>query len=112
AQNQLALAGAAGVRTSLFRPPYSSHAYALDNASWPVTRYVGGRGYITVFNDTDSKDWARPGVDAIVRQSLPKEDGAGAIVLMHDSGGDRSQTVAALDRMLPELREKGYTFAN
>ncbi|MDQ0748825.1 cellulose synthase/poly-beta-1,6-N-acetylglucosamine synthase-like glycosyltransferase/peptidoglycan/xylan/chitin deacetylase (PgdA/CDA1 family) [Streptomyces africanus] len=110
-QNQLALSGAAGIRTSLFRPPYSSFADAMDNRSWPVTEYIGRRGYITVVNNTDSEDWRKPGVAEIVRRATPK-GGKGAIVLMHDSGGDRHQTVAALDRMLPDLREQGYAFDN
>lgn len=59
-QNQLVLAGAAGIRTSLFRPPYSSFADAMDNKSWPVTQYIGSRGYLTVVNNTDSEDWKRP----------------------------------------------------
>ncbi|MGW3500635.1 glycosyltransferase [Streptomyces globisporus] len=108
-QNQLALAGAAGIRTSIFRPPYSSFSDAMDNKSWPVTEYIGSRGYLTVVNDTDSEDWKRPGVPAIVERATPK-NGKGAIILMHDSGGDRSQTVAALDTLLPDLKEKGYTF--
>lgn len=110
-QNQLSLAGAAGIRTSLFRPPYSSFADAFDNANWPVTEYIGGRGYITVVNDTDSEDWKRPGVDRIVANATPR-GGDGAIVLLHDSGGDRSQTLAALDRLLPQLRAQGYEFTN
>ncbi|MEZ7157812.1 glycosyltransferase [Streptomyces sp. MAD19A] len=110
-QNQLALTGAAGIRTSLFRPPYSSYADAMDNESWPVTEYIGSRGYLTVVNNTDSEDWKRPGVDEIIRRATPK-NGEGAIVLMHDSGGDRSQTVAALDTFLPGLKGKGYEFDN
>jgi len=110
-QNQLALAGAAGIRTSLFRPPYSSSADALDDASWPVTRYVGTRGYLTVFTTADSEDWQRPGVRQIIRNATPK-NGKGAVVLMHDSGGDRRQTVQALDVYLPELARKGYAFEN
>ncbi|MCX4609192.1 glycosyltransferase [Streptomyces mirabilis] len=110
-QNQLALAGAAGIRTSLFRPPYSSFADAMDNKSWPVTEYIGTRGYITVVNNTDSEDWQKPGVDRIIRNATPK-DGKGAIVLMHDSGGDRHQTVQALDKFVPELQERGYRFQN
>ncbi|MET9681283.1 glycosyltransferase [Streptomyces coeruleorubidus] len=110
-QNQLAISGAAGIRTSLFRPPYSSFAGAMDNMSWPVTEYIGDRGYITVVNNTDSEDWRKPGVEEIIRKATPK-GGKGAIVLMHDSGGDRHQTVEALDRMLPDLREQGYEFAN
>ncbi|MEV4444006.1 glycosyltransferase [Streptomyces mirabilis] len=110
-QNQLALAGAAGIRTSLFRPPYSSFADAMDNKSWPVTEYIGTRGYITVVNNTDSEDWQKPGVDRIIRNATPK-GGKGAIVLMHDSGGDRHQTVQALDKFVPELQERGYRFQN
>ncbi|WP_329598375.1 glycosyltransferase [Streptomyces pseudovenezuelae] len=110
-QNQLALAGAAGVRTSLFRPPYSSFADAMDDKSWPVTEYIGTRGYITVVNNTDSEDWQKPGVRQIIRNATPKS-GKGAIVLMHDSGGDRHQTVQALDRFLPEMKDKGYEFDN
>jgi cellulose synthase/poly-beta-1,6-N-acetylglucosamine synthase-like glycosyltransferase/peptidoglycan/xylan/chitin deacetylase (PgdA/CDA1 family) len=110
-QNQLALAGAAGIRTSLFRPPYSSFADAMDDKSWPVTEYIGTRGYITVVNNTDSEDWQKPGVRQIIRNATPKS-GKGAIVLMHDSGGDRHQTVQALDRFLPDMRHKGYEFGN
>ncbi|MFC7845607.1 bifunctional polysaccharide deacetylase/glycosyltransferase family 2 protein [Streptomyces sp. NPDC001046] len=108
-QNQLALAGAAGIRTSLFRPPYSSFAHNMDNNSWPVTEYIGSKGYLTVVNNSDSEDWRRPGVDKIISNATP-EDGKGAIVLMHDSGGDRSQTVAALDRYISGLQARGYTF--
>ncbi|MEV6736872.1 glycosyltransferase [Streptomyces sp. NPDC051104] len=109
--NQLAISGAAGVRTSLFRPPYSSFADAMDDKSWPVTEYIGSRGYITVVNDTDSEDWQKPGVAEIVRRATP-HGGKGAIVLMHDSGGDRHQTVQALDRFLPGLQAEGYRFQN
>ncbi|MFF7645909.1 glycosyltransferase [Streptomyces canus] len=110
-QNQLALAGAAGIRTSLFRPPYSSFADAMDDRSWPVTEYIGTRGYITVVNNTDSEDWQKPGVRQIIRNATP-ESGKGAVVLMHDSGGDRHQTVQALDRFLPEMKDRGYAFDN
>ncbi|MFC9163107.1 polysaccharide deacetylase family protein [Streptomyces fungicidicus] len=110
-QNQLAITGAAGIRTSLFRPPYSSFSAAMDNESWPVTQYIGSRGYLTVVNNTDSEDWKRPGVAEIIRRATP-HGGKGAIVLMHDSGGDRSQTVAALDTFLPDLKAKGYEFDN
>ncbi|WP_327186687.1 glycosyltransferase [Streptomyces sp. NBC_01334] len=110
-QNQLALAGAAGIRTSLFRPPYSSFADAMDDKSWPVTEYIGSLGYLTVVNNTDSEDWKKPGVEEIISRATPK-GGRGAIVLMHDSGGDRHQTVQALDRFLPELKSRGYEFEN
>ncbi|MFG2788849.1 bifunctional polysaccharide deacetylase/glycosyltransferase family 2 protein [Streptomyces sp. NPDC048419] len=110
-QNQLTLAGAAGIRSSLFRPPYSSFADAMDDKSWPVTQYIGTKGYLTVVNNTDSEDWQKPGVDKIISNATP-HGGKGAIVLMHDSGGDRHQTVQALDKFLPEMQKKGYRFDN
>ncbi|WP_329037841.1 glycosyltransferase [Streptomyces sp. NBC_00178] len=110
-QNQLVLAGAAGIRTSLFRPPYSSFADAMDNESWPVTQYIGSRGYLTVVNNTDSEDWKRPGVEAIIERATPR-NGKGAVILMHDSGGNRSQTVTALGKFLPQMQARGYDFTN
>ena len=108
-QAQLAIAYATGRSTSLLRPPYSSFADALTDADYATVRAVGAQGYLTVLDDVDSEDWKRPGVAAIVRNATP-EDGKGAIVLLHDAGGDRQQTVAALDRLITELRENGYRF--
>ena len=58
--------------------------------------------------DVDTHDWSRPGVDSIVESLLSVEPGQ--VVLMHDGGGDRSQTVEALRQALPILAERGYRF--
>ncbi|MEU3549190.1 bifunctional polysaccharide deacetylase/glycosyltransferase family 2 protein [Streptomyces longwoodensis] len=108
-QTQLALAGAAGITTTLFRAPYSSETDAIDNYSWPVYQELGEEGYTSVFVDTDSDDWKRPGVSRIVRWATP-EDGEGASVLFHDAGGERSQTIAALPEYIEKMKAKGYTF--
>ncbi len=109
-QTQLAIAHATGRATRLMRPPYSSFADALTDKDWQTVRAVGGQGYLTVLDTMDSEDWKRPGADAIVRNLTPKGD-AGQIVLLHDAGGDRSQTVAALDRLIPQLQKRGYRFS-
>jgi cellulose synthase/poly-beta-1,6-N-acetylglucosamine synthase-like glycosyltransferase/peptidoglycan/xylan/chitin deacetylase (PgdA/CDA1 family) len=109
AQTQLVIASAAGVRTSLLRPPYSSFPNAIDDRNWPMMDEAGKLGYLTVLNDTDSEDWRRPGVDRIVTDATPS-DYSGAVVLFHDAGAERSQTVAALDRFIPLMRQRGYTF--
>ncbi|MFE7871684.1 bifunctional polysaccharide deacetylase/glycosyltransferase family 2 protein [Micromonospora humida] len=109
AQTQLAVAGATGTRTSLVRFPYSSHPGAIDNRDWPVVTAAGDLGYLTFLNDTDSQDWSLPGVDRIVENAAPDGD-SGAVTLWHDAGGDRSQTVAALDRFIPMMKERGYRF--
>ncbi|WP_328717994.1 bifunctional polysaccharide deacetylase/glycosyltransferase family 2 protein [Streptomyces sp. NBC_00247] len=109
AQTQLALAGAAGITTNLFRAPYSSTPDAIDDYSWPVYERLGVMGYTSVFIDTDSEDWKTPGVDAIVRGATPAS-GEGASVLFHDSGGDRSQTLEALPAYIKKMKAAGYTF--
>ncbi|MBY8876175.1 bifunctional polysaccharide deacetylase/glycosyltransferase family 2 protein [Actinacidiphila acidipaludis] len=109
-ETQLALAGVAGIHSSLFRPPYSSTADALDDWSWPVTEAVGKDGYLVAFIDKDTDDWKRPGVGAIVQAAMPKLPGQGEMILMHDAGGNRSQTLAALPLIIDKLRAQGYTF--
>ncbi|OZM72291.1 bi-functional transferase/deacetylase [Amycolatopsis antarctica] len=108
-QTQLAISGAAGVTSYLFRPPFSSMAASIDDLGYRTVQEAAARGYLSVFSDTDSDDWGRPGVETIVRNSTPPA-GEGAIVLMHDAGGDRSQTVAALDILIPSLKQQGYRF--
>ncbi|MET7747000.1 glycosyltransferase [Micromonospora sp. NPDC005367] len=109
AQTQLAMASAAGVETSLIRFPYSSFANAIDDRDWPLVTEAGQLGYLTVLNDTDSLDWERPGADKAIGNAIPPGY-SGAITLWHDAGGDRSQTVAALDRYIPLMKERGYRF--
>ncbi|MFI6354811.1 glycosyltransferase [Streptomyces sp. NPDC050743] len=108
-QTQLALAGAAGITTTLFRAPYSSETDAIDNYSWPVYQKLGKEGYTSVFVDTDSDDWKRPGVSKIVQWATPKGT-KGASVLFHDAGGERSQTIEALPAYIEKMKAKGYTF--
>jgi peptidoglycan/xylan/chitin deacetylase (PgdA/CDA1 family)/glycosyltransferase involved in cell wall biosynthesis len=105
---QLAIASATGYLTDLLRLPYSSTVMDMTPGQWRAVQRAGN--YRVVFADLDTKDWARPGVDRIVAAGLPR-DGAGAVIMLHDGGGNRAQTVAALSRLIPELRARGYRFA-
>ena len=58
--------------------------------------------------NVDTEDWRRPGADVIAERILSAQPGD--VILMHDGGGDRSQTVEALRQALPVLKEKGYRF--
>jgi cellulose synthase/poly-beta-1,6-N-acetylglucosamine synthase-like glycosyltransferase/peptidoglycan/xylan/chitin deacetylase (PgdA/CDA1 family) len=104
-----AVAGAAGVRPRLLRPPYSATPDGVTPQQLSAYTDAAHRGYVIVLSDFDARDWSRPGVDAIVRGATPPA-GKGGIVLMHDGGGDRSETVAALERLIPRLKARGYTF--
>ncbi|WP_369185185.1 bifunctional polysaccharide deacetylase/glycosyltransferase family 2 protein [Streptomyces sp. Y1] len=110
-ETQLALAGSAGVTSSLLRPPYSSSANALDDREWDAVRQAGHDGYLTVLTTQDGEDWQRPGVAQIVKNLDAAPHGPGQVMLMHDAGGDRSQTVAALRVLLPQLKARGLHFA-
>lgn len=106
---QLGLAGSAEVTSALFRPPYSSSPDALTRADVAVLDRVTEAGYVVVLSDRDTKDWSSPGVDEVVRRAAPDGD-AGAVVLLHDAGGDRAQTVAALPRIIADYRARGFRF--
>ncbi|HYO18472.1 MAG TPA: glycosyltransferase [Dermatophilaceae bacterium] len=109
-ETQLVVAGATGQTTSLLRPPYSSSTAAVDDDEWAALRNAAGGGYLTALTTLDSEDWRRLGVDRIVASSTP-ESGAGQVLLMHDAGADRAQTVTALGQLIPRLSRQGFTFS-
>jgi cellulose synthase/poly-beta-1,6-N-acetylglucosamine synthase-like glycosyltransferase/peptidoglycan/xylan/chitin deacetylase (PgdA/CDA1 family) len=106
---QNALAGAAGVHTRLLRMPYSSEADAITAADWRAASLAAREGYLVVFTNLDTRDWAKPGVVHIVRAAMPAND-AGAVIMFHDSGGDRAETLAALPVIIERLKARGYRF--
>jgi cellulose synthase/poly-beta-1,6-N-acetylglucosamine synthase-like glycosyltransferase len=63
-------------------------------------------GYVTVGLRDDPGDWLQPGVDVIIRESLAQLD-RGNVILLHDGGGNRAQTVAALGPLIDSLRARG-----
>ncbi len=96
------IARAAGQRPGLFRPPYGSR-------SPDVLRWLGGRPAPVVLWDVDPSDWARPGAAVIAGRVLLRAR-PGTIILLHDGGGDRSQTVAALPLVIEGLLDRGFRF--
>jgi peptidoglycan/xylan/chitin deacetylase (PgdA/CDA1 family) len=88
-------------RPRLFRPPFG----LFDDRTFTVLRR---HGMLMVLWSVDAQDYRRPGKKAIVKRVL---DGAkpGAIVVLHDAGGRRSQTVAALPEIIRRLRNRGYS---
>jgi cellulose synthase/poly-beta-1,6-N-acetylglucosamine synthase-like glycosyltransferase/peptidoglycan/xylan/chitin deacetylase (PgdA/CDA1 family) len=111
---QNALSGAAGIRTSLLRPPYCGGPDALTAAGWRAYHQAARLGYLIVLDTLDSQDWTRPGVAKIIANAtkLPRGNAArhGVIIMMHDSGGDRSQTVRALPRIIAWWLAHRYRF--
>lgn len=105
--SQQVITGITGRSASLTRPPYSSENAEVTDGIWIAIRAGADEGLLNVLTTMDSEDWRRPGVDAIERNLTPPDD-SGHVLLMHDGGGDRSQTVEALDAMLTAYDEQGY----
>ncbi|GLX08518.1 bi-functional transferase/deacetylase [Microbispora sp. NBRC 16548] len=105
---QKVLAGTTGVHTRLARLPYSSSPSAVGSAQLAAMHALGDEGYLVALTDLDSRDWSRPAVDRMVRDTFPPR-GRGAVVMFHDAGGDRSRTVAAVDALLDALKKRGYS---
>ncbi len=99
----------------LFRPPYLGDAEPTDVDELIPVEIAQSMGYVTVGEHIDPVDWARPGEQAIIDRTFKQlhavsRDMPRNIVLLHDAGGDRSQTVAALPKLIDRLRTEGYRF--
>ncbi|MBI3675148.1 MAG: glycosyltransferase [Proteobacteria bacterium] len=99
----------------LFRPPYLGDAEPTDEDQIEPVEIAQDMGYLTVGEHVDPVDWERPGAEVIVKRTLEQVSGARPnsprnIVLFHDAGGDREQTVEALPAIIDQLRAQGYRF--
>jgi cellulose synthase/poly-beta-1,6-N-acetylglucosamine synthase-like glycosyltransferase/peptidoglycan/xylan/chitin deacetylase (PgdA/CDA1 family) len=106
---EAAIVGITGHYTRLVRPPYSATPDSITRETERDLAKLAGRRYLIVLANYDSKDWQRPGVAKIVRFASPPGS-TGGIVMLHDGGGDRAETVAALQQLIPSLRARGFRF--
>jgi peptidoglycan/xylan/chitin deacetylase (PgdA/CDA1 family) len=97
------LRNATGAPVRYFRAP-------AGNWSTGVQETAARNGMRPLSWSVDSRDWRRPGTEQIVA-TVQAAVHPGAVILMHDGGGGRDQTVAALARLLPWLVQQGYRFA-
>ena len=104
-----------GRGTILFRPPYFGDAEpTTPDEVDPVVRAMR-LGYLTIGLRVDPDDWALPGTSEIVQRTIggvaaTDPDLRGQVVLLHDGGGDRQQTVDALPQIIHELRARKFRF--
>jgi len=103
------LVGITGHYSRLVRPPYSATPDAVSDQDERKLAELAGHRYLIVLANNDSEDWRRGGVAGIVSNASPQGT-TGGIVMFHDGGGDRSQTVAALQQLIPALRARGFRF--
>jgi peptidoglycan-N-acetylglucosamine deacetylase len=97
-----AIRGLTGFAPCLFRAPGGAVSSSLIGLARSM-------GFITIEWDVDPRDWSRPGTGAILSNVLGNAH-SGSIILQHDGGGNRSETLAALPTEIDTLRARGYTF--
>ena len=113
--NQRLFEAFTGRSMKLFRAPYFGDAEPTTADEIDPVTVAQALGYLTVGLHVDPNDWRRPGVKAIVETTIDGVEGAtiersGNVILLHDGGGDRSQTIQALPMLIDELRSRGYRF--
>lgn len=98
-----------GRRPMLFRPPYIGDARPATEERLRPMAVATALGYSTAGLEIDTRDWEQKDPRAIVRLALEElESSDGHIVLLHDAGGDRTPTIAALGPLIDSLRARGY----
>ncbi|WP_052018287.1 glycosyltransferase [Novosphingobium lindaniclasticum] len=99
----------------LFRAPYFGDAEPTTADELVPAAIARAHGYTVVGLHVDPDDWKRPGVQHIIDSTIQQVESASPdrsenVILLHDGGGDRSQTVAALPVIIERLKQDGYTF--
>jgi len=105
---QLLLETITGRATTLFRPPYAADTGPTQLSELAPLKIAEDLNYLVVLENIDPQDWAKPGADIILRR-IKQQRHDGSVILLHDAGGDRSQTVEALPRILNWLHTRGDT---
>jgi peptidoglycan/xylan/chitin deacetylase (PgdA/CDA1 family) len=98
---QAIIVGETGYSPKLFRAPGGEWSPAIFQS-------VAAHGLIPIDWDVDPRDWSRPGTGTVTSRMLAARPGD--ILLCHDGGGDRSETVAALATVIPILLGRGLDF--
>ena len=113
AATQRLIEGLTSLRTPLFRAPYTANIDPDRPDDIADLRIALQNGYLFVGAYVDPNDWRPLSADEIARRVVEQVvSGAGHIVLLHDGGGDRRATIAAVRKLVPELRKRGYAFVS
>ncbi|MDD5397004.1 MAG: glycosyltransferase [Candidatus Moranbacteria bacterium] len=103
--------GVLGRKSLLFRPPYSEDIEPATPDQVKPLIDTKALGYYTVGMHIDPNDWAKPGADKIVDLVVSgAQNKDGNVVLLHDAGGNRTQTIEALPKIIEQLQSQGFQF--
>lgn len=94
----------------LFRPPYNADTNPREPEELIPVRLAQSMGYVTVTEDIDPEDWDEPGVAVMLERIKAARNEGGNVILLHDAGGDRSQTVQVLPQIIDYIQARGDRF--
>lgn len=100
-----------GKQTRLFRPPYIDNIEPLYLSDTKNIKESSDLGYYTVGMGIDPEDWGKTDAQKIAQYTISEvAKNSGNIILLHDGGGNRSETIKALPQIITSLRSQGYQF--
>ncbi|MEI6682131.1 MAG: glycosyltransferase [Bacteroidota bacterium] len=106
----LMISSITGHGTIYFRPPFNTDAEPRNFDQIHPIKVAKDEGFITVGSSIDPRDWEKGiSADTIYRRAVEQQN-LGNILLLHDAGGDRTETVKALPRIIQYYRRQGYRF--
>lgn len=108
---QLLLTGLTGKNIRLYREPYMRSGGPITSLEVASLLPLEAAGYVIAGMNVVPRDWVTQTADELAEEIIRQVDAnAGGVILLHDGGGDQSQTVAALPKVISELRARGYEF--
>ncbi|MBS1783237.1 MAG: glycosyltransferase [Bacteroidetes bacterium] len=109
---RLLLESITGHSTIMFRPPYNADAEPETMEEMLPVSFARKYNYITIGESIDPNDWEKGvSADSIFARVVAQQHN-GNIILLHDAGGNREATIAALPRIIEYFKKEGYTFTN
>ncbi len=99
-----------GHGTILFRPPYNADSEPQTPGELLPIERAQDRGYLTIGEKIDPRDWEIGTTPGKILEEVMEQKDDGHLILLHDGGGDRSATIAALPKIIDTLRSQGYRF--
>ena len=107
---RLLLESITGHSTVLFRAPYNADSEPETMQELEPVAFAKENKYLTVGESIDPNDWEKGITADSIFDRVVRQQDLGSIILLHDAGGDREQTIIALPRIIKYFKDKGYTF--
>jgi len=107
---RLLLESITGHSTVLFRAPYNADSEPETMLELEPVSFAKDNKYLTVGESIDPNDWEKGVTADSIFNRIVQQQGLGSIILLHDAGGNREETIKALPRIIKYFKDKGYTF--